>query len=720
MSTERGTGIWERLAGAPRPRRRRHPGGFWRRVSDRIDPARFRPRVADDVELKEFGLRWGNDYAMLRNPRDLIHYRLEPEEVDLIRLMDGTRTVKEIVVERFQGSGGLDLDTVVELVRQLNEGGFLAEGYVDAYGAVRKAMLPSVVARKAAEFMRTLSIEWSGAHRLVEWLYRAGFRWFFRPPAVVAGAAVGAVGLVAFVMLVRSGRFSLSGESLPLEVLILLGLNYLLTFLHELGHALVIVHYGRKVKSAGFMIYFGSPAFFVEASDSLMLDRRQRIVQAFAGPFAELIVAGAASVVALLFPDAAVSSMLYKFAVLNYFVIFLNLVPLLELDGYWILSDLIQVPDLRPRSLAFIRHDLWHKLRAREGFSRVEVGLALYGIVGVAFAVFSFYTGFFFWRAIFGSLISRMWNGGPVTRALLVVLAVLVAGPLVRGALALARAVLGRLRALWHQIRFRLERAWRVEAAELIDALPLFEDLPVDVLSDLAGRVRLRSLERGQPVFRQGDRPDAFYVVRRGLVQVLEEDPESGTERVIRTLGPGESFGELGLLEGAPRAATVRAAEETELFEVDKGTFDELLADSARAPRFAPTLQAAVELRRLRPFGHLGSAQLAELLQHGSWLNVAPGDTIVRQGEPGDAFYAIGSGQVEVLEDGRALTVLGPGSYFGEVALILDVPRTATVRAKTPVRAYRLEREGFDRVVGDAFRKGRLHLQVAAERSQRH
>jgi CRP-like cAMP-binding protein len=721
VSTAARPGIWGRLADrAAAGARDSGLKGLWRRLSDRIDPARFRPRLAPDVELKEFRLRWGNDYAMIRNPRELIHYRLEPEEVQLVRLMDGTRTVKEIVVQRFQGSGDLDLNAVVELVRQLNEGGFLAQRYVDAYGAVRRALSPSIAIRKAREFMRTLSIDWSGAHRLVDWLYRRAFRWFFTRPAVVLGSILGAAGLVAFVFLVRGGRFSLSGQSLALEFLILMGLNYLLTFLHELGHALVIVHYGRKVKAAGFMVYFGSPAFFVEASDALMLDRRQRIVQAFAGPFAELMVAGAASIFALAFPDAAISSVLYKFAVLNYFVLFMNLVPLLELDGYWILSDVIQVPDLRPRSLAFIRHDLWHKLRLRERLSRVEVGLATYGIVGVAFAAFSFYTGFFFWREIFGGLIVRMWKGGAVTRALLVLLGLLVAGPLVRGAIALAGSLLRRARALWQQVRFRLEREWRVEAAQLIDALPLFEDLPVDMLSDLAGRVRLRTVARGQPVVRQGERPDAFYVIRRGTLQVVEEDPEAGTERALRTLGRGDSFGELGLLQGAPRAATVRALDEAELFEVDKGTFDELLADAARAPKFAPTLQAAAELRSLAPFAHLAPGQLAELLDLGEWVNVPPGEAVVRQGEPGDAFYAVASGQVEVVEDDRMVNVLGPGSYFGEVALLLDVPRTATVRARTPVRAYRLERAGFDRLVGEAFRRGRLNPHVVVERSQRH
>ena len=714
-------GLWERLAAEARGGRRGpRPGGLWRRMRDRVDPARFRPHLAPDAELKEFRLRWGNDYAMIRNPRDLIHYRLEPEEVRLVRLMDGTRTVKELVLDRFRDSGELDLDGVVELVRELQQGGFFAGGYVDAYGAVRRAMRPSLVARKVRQFVRTLSIDWIGADRLVRWLYDHGLKWFFHPAAVAAGLVVGLAGVAAFVAVVRGGRFTLTGQSLALEVLILFTLDYVLTFLHELGHALVIVHYGRRVKSAGFMIYFGSPAFYVEASDALMLDRGQRIVQAAAGPLAELMAAGVASFVALAFPDAAISSVLYKFAVLNYFVLFMNLVPLLELDGYWILSDAIQVPDLRPRSLAFLRHDLIHKLRIRERFSKIEVGLALYGIAGVTFAAFSFYTGFFFWREIFGSLIARMWAGGTLTRVLLVLLGLVVAGPLVRGAVALAQAVWRRMRALSESVRFRLERSWRVQAARMIDALPLFEDLPEDLLGDLAGRVRLRGVAPGQPVIRQGDRPDAFYVIRRGALQVIEEDPEAGAERVLRTLGPGDSFGELGLLQGAPRAATVRALDEAQLFEVDKGTFDELLADAARAPRFAPTLQAAAELRSLEPFADLSATQIAELLRLGSWINVPPGREIVRQGEPGDAFFTVGSGQVEVLEDGRRVAVLGPGSYFGEVALLLDVPRVATVRARTPVRAFRLERQGFDRLVGGAFRRGRLNPHVLAERSQRH
>jgi CRP-like cAMP-binding protein/Zn-dependent protease len=694
---------------------------LWGRLADLVDPAEFRPKLADDIEIKVFTLKWGNDYVMVANPRDILHYQFEADAADIIKLMDGTRSVKEIVVERFQESGDLELTRVAEITRALHVGNFLQTPFVDVEAAVSAALDPASKTRKKLRgFAKTLSIEWDNADRFVRWFYDHGLKYWFRWWAQLISVGICLAGFVAFWSIVHSHRFTLSGSSVALGFVILTVLDYLSTFVHEMGHAIVLLHYGRKVKSAGFMVYFGSPAFFVEGSDGLMLERRQRILQAFGGPYAETVMAGVAAMIAWEFPAFFLSQTLYQFAVLGYLVIFMNLVPLLELDGYWILSDLIQVPDLRPRSLAFIQHDVWHKLRNRERFTRQELGLGLYGVLGVLFTIFSLYLSFFFWKQIFAGLLSKMWDGGIAGRGFLLVLAVLVAGPLVRGMISLVRAASRRLRALADRVRFKLESKWRVEAAELIDALPVFDDVPEDVLSDLAGRVLLRTFARGQPVVRQGERADAFYVVRSGSLNIVEEDPAEGNERIIRTITRGESFGELGLVEAAPRAATVRAAEESQLFEVDKGTFDRLLADMIQVPAFAPTLQALSDLRELSCFSHLEPDELTELLEHGEWVNVPPGATIIEQGEAGDAFYAIRSGQMEVLKDDEEVGTVGPGSYVGEIALLLDVPRTATVRARTPVRAYRLDREGFDRLVGDAFRKGSLETQVTMDRRQEH
>jgi putative peptide zinc metalloprotease protein len=690
-------------------------------LADSLEIASLHPRLRNGCEVKIFRLRWGNDYAMLARDDRELHYRLEVWEAELLPKMDGSRTVGELVVERMEAGGGLDPEPVIDLVVALYVGGFLDPSPIPTHELIADRLDPSSPGRKKLKrFAKTLSIDWKDADRLVRFCYRNLLRPFFWWPVAALSGVVAIVGLTAFVDLYTSGRFAdvFEGRSAPAESAILLALAFFLTFMHELGHSVVISRYDRKVKSAGFMIYFGSPSFFVEATDSLMLERRQRILQSFAGPFTELVIAGAAVLVVFVFPSGPLADLLYKFALLNYLVIFLNLIPMLELDGYWILSDLIQVPDLRPRSLQFIQHDLWHKIRTRERLTPQEWGLGGYGVAGIAFTFLAFWAGFRFWKEIFGELIIGLWEGGPGSKVLLVLVGAFLAGPVIRGLLNLVRLLVRRAGGLLRAIRFRLETSWRIEAAELIDALPAFDDVPEEVLSDLAGRVRLRILHPGEPIFRQGDRPDAFYIVRTGSVQIEDEDPETGDTRILRTMSRGESFGEMGLLGSHRRQATVRAADDVELFSVDKGTFDRLLADDMRAPDFGHTMQALAELRELSVFHGLDSEQLNGILEHGEWITATPGDRLVTQGEAGDRFYVIESGRAEIVRDGTVIDFVSKGMYFGEVALLRDVPRTATVVATTPMRVFALDREGFELVVADAFRRGTLR--PAADRIGQH
>jgi len=66
----------------------------------------------------------------------------------------------------------------------------------------------------------------------------------------------------------------------------------------------------------------------------------------------------------------------------------------------------------------------------------------------------------------------------------------------------------------------------------------------------------------------------------------------------------------------------------------------------------------------------------------------------------------IGSGQADVYQGDELLRTLGPGAHFGELALLMRFPRTASIIARTPLRVFRLDREGFDEVVAGAFRRG--------------
>jgi CRP-like cAMP-binding protein len=96
-------------------------------------------------------------------------------------------------------------------------------------------------------------------------------------------------------------------------------------------------------------------------------------------------------------------------------------------------------------------------------------------------------------------------------------------------------------------------------------------------------------------------------------------------------------------------------------------------------PIFAPLSLATVE--------HLASA--LQLVQFDD------GEYVIRQGDPGRTFFLIDEGSAAVSRDGRPLRTLGPGAGFGEIALIDDVPRTASVRAIGPLTAYSIDRDEF-------------------------
>ncbi len=110
----------------------------------------------------------------------------------------------------------------------------------------------------------------------------------------------------------------------------------------------------------------------------------------------------------------------------------------------------------------------------------------------------------------------------------------------------------------------------------------------------------------------------------------------------------------------------------------------------------APVPESELALLRVIPiFAPLPPMTLEQLASHLSHVSVPAGQVVFRQGEPGDLFYVIGEGEVAVAVDCRPQVTLGRGAYFGEIALLRDVPRTATVTALTEVELYALERDVF-------------------------
>jgi hypothetical protein len=109
----------------------------------------------------------------------------------------------------------------------------------------------------------------------------------------------------------------------------------------------------------------------------------------------------------------------------------------------------------------------------------------------------------------------------------------------------------------------------------------------------------------------------------------------------------------------------------------------------------APDAATLAVLRAIPFFEQLPAPAMERVMADVVRGAVAAGEVVIREGEGGDRFYVIVDGEAEVTRNGAHVASVGPGSYVGEIALLRDVPRTATVVATTPLRLLTLEREPF-------------------------
>lgn len=104
-------------------------------------------------------------------------------------------------------------------------------------------------------------------------------------------------------------------------------------------------------------------------------------------------------------------------------------------------------------------------------------------------------------------------------------------------------------------------------------------------------------------------------------------------------------------------------------------------------------------LARVPLFAGLSRKHLRQLAAHADVVGFRERETIVETGQPGGTFYVIVEGEARVARGTRTIGRLGPGDFFGEISLLDGGPRTATVRAETPVVAIRIFKRSFDAVV---------------------
>jgi putative peptide zinc metalloprotease protein len=678
--------------------------GIWAVLRERLDYTTFVPRLVPDIERVALQRRDGSTYYVLKNPRGErgagLYVRLEPEDLRLVDLMDGERSIQDILVVHLERHGSFALDRLARVTAILGANGFFGEERALFYErlAARRAMRDPLT--RLSMLLRKLIMwdiaRWNNADRAVGVIYRLGGRLAFTR---IGGALVVLLALAGIVVWLRelgAGRHGLAtvGGSYVLGILALTLLQVASISVHEAGHALAIRHYGRRVRRLGLMIYYLFPCAYVDATDMAMATRRQRVIVALSGPIGGATVGAICAFVAAV-DGGIVGSVAFQAASLFTFQFALNLVPILELDGYQVLVDLLDAPFLRQRSMAFARTAIVRKLRRRERWSPGEIGLALFGGFAIATSLLVLVFSLTLWQSRVAIAAKELFTQGPAGVLGVALLVLVFVGPLL---VALAARLVGAVRsfARLQSARARAARLGTVqERAAVLARVRFLATLSRPALLAIASHLEQQAVEAGATVVTADEVGDRFYLVRSGRLQALARDGQE-----LGTILAGEGFGEMALLDNKPRGATVRALEACELWSLDRGHFERWVRDRYEiAARIRSSAEERAQLAALPFFRGLDALELDRIAARLVTRRVPAGETVMSEGDPGDRYYVIREGQAEVSIAGGSVRRLGRGEAFGELALLYGHPRTATVTAQTDLVLAGLGREDFLRLV---------------------
>lgn len=366
----------------------------------RLDATKWKPARADGIVISELGDRAGA-YYVLKNPRTHTYLRLSPREYWVWQALDGARTVQELIVAYFTAHQAFAFGLVVGLVQQLFEKHMLRDQPEFIFTNLQHKLQHRTLLRKLFDpehGILTRQFIIVRFDQLIARLYRAGGWIFFTRFALAIFIALGIVGSWLYLQILGDARFHFAASSLRITVVLLYLVAIIPIALHELAHALATKHFKREVYRGGLMLYYGLPAAFVDTTDIWLERKRHRVAVALAGPFTSILVASICSIGLVLAPDAGYAPVLFQIASIGFFISLINLNPALPLDGYYVMSDLLEVPKLRERSFAFFRHKFLPKLFLRNPWTREEIIFLAFGAITAAWTGYSIYIGYIIYR----------------------------------------------------------------------------------------------------------------------------------------------------------------------------------------------------------------------------------------------------------------------------------------------------------------------------------
>ena len=319
------------------------------------------PLLRDDLLISKQETR-DETFFVVKDPLTRRFFRFREAEYCVARQLDGV-TPLQVVRERVAAELGAEPEPQVleGFVAQLRRQGLLAD---DAAG--QHARRPNKFFGGNLLWLRLKALD---PDRLFDWL-EPRIRFFFTPAFVMLALAIIATG----VAIVLSSRAEIGPDLRRLwgayGLVLIWGAILFVTILHEFAHGLTCKHFGGEVHELGFLLIYGGPAFYCNVSDSwLFPEKSKRVWVMTAGGFFELFVWGLAAIVwRVVEPGTFLGSAALVIVLTSGVRQFFNANPLIKLDGYYILSDWLEVPNLRARAFRYVNHGIKRAL----GFASEE------------------------------------------------------------------------------------------------------------------------------------------------------------------------------------------------------------------------------------------------------------------------------------------------------------------------------------------------------------
>ena len=225
----------------------------------------------------------------------------------------------------------------------------------------------------------------------------------------------------------------------------------------------------------------------------------------------------------------------------------------------------------------------------------------------------------------------------------------------------------------------------------------LFKDFDDNEIATIVDACEEKKYKKNDYIIKQGDNGDNLYIIDSGELVCEKVFNKGEPPTYLKTYKEGELFGELALLYNAPRAATIYAKTDCVLWAIDRLTFNSIIKESAinkreKYKKFLETIPLLSTVESYELYSICDAIKM-EKYQKNSY--------IIREGEQGDKFFILDEGEaVATKENMNFKKMYYKGDYFGELALLRNAPRAASVMAITDCKVLSLDRPAFKRLLG--------------------